>query len=178
MKITIAQITVGAVVAALILFIASSVWMLFFLEPPVDPTLRLEYLKFSLELYKAIGVGFLITLLTATIPQILPEARYSFENSKEGREIYSQAKTGAEYLPYKLPDLDFKTGIEYLEKIHRLKHLADCYPQLPHARDWLKNKGYYTIVAYRNALVQQNDWDTLSHTERLAILTNIKITDS
>jgi hypothetical protein len=175
MKITVKQITIGAIITALILFIASSVWLLFFLSPPVDPTLRLEYLKFSLEVYKAIGLGFLITLLTAAIPQILPEARYAFETSKEGRETYSQTKTGAEYLPYKLPDLDFKAGVEYLENIHRLKHLADCYPQLPHASEWLKNKGYHTIVAYRNVLVQQTDWDSLSRNERLAILANVKI---
>jgi hypothetical protein len=175
MKITIRQIMIWATIAAFLLFVAASVWMIVFLSPPSDPALRLEYLKFSMEVYKAIGLGFLITLLTATIPQILPEARYAFETSKEGREIYSRAKTGAEYLPYTLPDLDFKTGIEHIENIHRIKHLAQCYPQLPHASEWLEKKGYSMIVAYRDALVQQSNWDSLSRNERLAILANVKI---
>jgi len=97
-----------------------------FLSPPAYPTLRLEYLKFALEVYKAIGLGFLITLLVAAIPIIMPEARYNFEISKEGRYVYSKAKTGSDYLPYALAALEFKDGIEHIKSIHRLKHLADA----------------------------------------------------
>jgi len=57
----------------------------------------------------------------------LPEVRFDFEPLKEGREIYSKAKAGIDYVPYKLADTDFKAGIEYIENIHRLKHLADAY---------------------------------------------------
>lgn len=127
MKITVRLITIGATVTALILFIASTIWMGSYLSLPSDSTQRLEYLKFTLEVYKAIGLGFLITLLGVAIPHLLPEARYGFETLKEGREIYSKAKTGIDYLPYKLASLDFKNGIEHIESIHRLKHLADAY---------------------------------------------------
>jgi hypothetical protein len=78
---------------------------------PTDPTLRLEYFRFTPEVHKAIGLGFLITPLGVAIPNILPEARYDFETLKEGREIYSRAKIGIDYLPYKLADLDFKDGV-------------------------------------------------------------------
>jgi hypothetical protein len=127
MKITTRQITIGAIVTALILFVASTIWMGDFLSPPTDSTLRLEYLKFTLEVYEAIGLGFLITLLGVAIPNNVPQARYDFETLKEGRGIYSKAKTGIDYPPYKLADLDFKNRIAHIESVHCLKHLADAY---------------------------------------------------
>jgi hypothetical protein len=173
MKITVKQITIGATVAALILFVIASIWMGGYLSLLSDSTQRLEYLKFSLDVYKAIGIGFLITLLGLAIPNILPEARYEFETLKEGREVYSSAKTGIDYLPYKLADLDFKNGIAHIESVHRLKHLADTYiQQFPRAGKWPYD-AYARIEAYREVLVRQKDWDALPRKKRLELLGRI-----
>lgn len=144
------------------------------MSPSAYPTLRLEYLKFTLEVYKAIGLGFLITLLVAAIPNIMPEARYNFEISKEGRDVYSKAKTGSDYLPYALAALEFKNGIEHIESIHRLKHLADAYiEESPKAGKWPYDV-YARIVAYRDVVEGQKDWDTLSSQKRLELLGNVE----
>jgi hypothetical protein len=93
MRVTNKQILIGASAIAGILFVLSSIWAGFFLQLPSDPSLSLEYLKFVLEVYKAIGIGFLIALLGLLIPNILPEAKYEFDKLKDGREIYSNTNS-------------------------------------------------------------------------------------
>ena len=124
MKITVRSIVIWACVIAALIFVLATVSFALLIDMPSDPTLKLEYLKFAIEVYKVIGIGFLITILGVLIPQILPEAKYEFDKLKEGREIYSKAKTGIDYLPYQLAELNFKDGMNHLKTIHQLKHLA------------------------------------------------------
>lgn len=175
MKTTVRMIIIGAIVTAFALFVAAKVWMDIYLPQPTDLILRLEYLKFSLEVYKAIGLGFLITLLGVAIPNILPEARYEFETSKEWREKYSKVKTGIVYLNYKLADLKFSDALVHIENLHRQKHLAEMYPQPAEKLAFLKKEAYYTLQATFNQLTKQADWDSLSRNERLERLAKVEI---
>src|SRR4051812_47169141 len=61
--------------------------------------------KFFLEVYKIIGVGFLIALLSVVIPYMLAESKESFLRFKESRIAYSEAKTSIIYLPLKLSNI-------------------------------------------------------------------------
>jgi hypothetical protein len=144
--------------------------MLVFLAPPADPTLRLEYLKFTLEVYKTIGIGFLITLLGVAIPNILPEARYEFENQKASREIYSQVKTGIIYLPYELAEMNLSDALAHIKNLHFQKHMAETYPQSFRTRRWLNRKAYYEIEAAYTKLFEQADWNSKSPSDRLKVL--------
>jgi hypothetical protein len=170
MKPMVRQLAIGATVTAFILFIASTIWIIGYLSPPTDPTLRLEYLKFTLEVYKAIGLGFLITLLGVAIPSILPEARYVFETSREARMAYSKAKTGLIYLPYELADLKFSDALAHIKNLHFEKHMAEAYPQIPEDIKWLKEVAYHGIMAAHQKLSTQTDWDSISRNDRLKIL--------
>ena len=170
MKITVRQITIGATIAALLLFIAATFWMIGYLSPVVDPVLRLEYLRFSLEVYKAVGIGFLITLLGVAIPNILPEARYEFENQKASREIYSRVKTGIIYLPYELAEMSLSDASAHIKNLHFQKHMAETYPQTFRARRWLNKTAYFKIEAAHMKLFEKKDWDSLSPSDRLKVL--------
>jgi hypothetical protein len=170
MKITVRQITIGAILIALLLFVAATIWLGRYLSPPSDPIQELEYFRFTLEVYKAIGLGFLITLLGVAIPNILPEARYEFETSKEARMAYSKVKTGVIYLQYKLADLNFSDAIAHLENLHFQKHLAENYPQSSKNMEWLKNDAYNMIDSTFKRLGKRTDWDSIPRNERLKVL--------
>lgn len=170
-KISIRIIIIIATIITAILFIVCTIWVISILELPDDNSLRLEYLKFILELYKVIGIGFLVTLLGTLIPNILPEAKYEFDKLKEGREIFSKAKTGIDYLPYRLAELNFKESLEYIESIHRLKHLADIYlNELPKVGKWPYDP-FEKIAVIRNLVLSKSkNWDKMSRESKLKIL--------
>jgi len=176
MKITVRSIVIWAcVIAALALVLATAALGLL-VDMPSDPTLKLDYLKFALEVYKAIGIGFLITILGALIPHILPEAKYEFDKLKEGREVFSKAKTGIDYLPYRLAELNFKDSMDHLETVHQLKHLAAVYLQdSSQVGEW-RYKPYYRIVEFRNAVEKRtpSGWDSLTREERLGLLLQVQ----
>lgn len=153
-----------------ILFIVCTIWVMYILELPDDDGLRLEYLKFVLELYKVIGIGFLVTLLGTLIPNILPEAKYKFDKLKEGREIFSKAKTGIDYLPFRLAELGFRESFEHIERIHEVKHLADTYiKDMPQIGKWPYDP-YEKITVVRNLVLSKSkDWDKMSRESKLEI---------
>lgn len=80
--------------------------------------LTTEQLGFFLDAYKAIGVGFLVALLGAIIPQLLPEGRDRFERFKDSRVAYSEAKTSVLYLPEKLSNLTFSDAVTAVQDAH------------------------------------------------------------
>ena len=104
-KILIGALIVATVASALVSVLLYTTWK------KTDGNLNLGQLKFFLEAYKAIGVGFLVALLGAIIPHVLAEARDSFERFKESRITYSQAKTSVIYLPEKLTGLAFAEAV-------------------------------------------------------------------
>ncbi len=171
MSVTVKRITITACIIASLFFISTTIWIAYFVSYPTDSALRLEYLKFTLEVYKAIGIGFLITLLGALIPNILPEAKYEFDKLKEGREVYSKAKTGIDYLPFRLAQLSFEDGIKHIEAIHQLKHLADPYiKEMPQVGQWPYD-AYATIDSYRKVVVRKpKEWDEITRDQRLEML--------
>lgn len=172
MKITVKNIAVFGSITALLLFIAATIWMMYVVEIPSKPQLRLEFYGFMLEIYTAIGIGYLLALLGALIPHILAETKYEFDKRKEGRAIFSQAKTGIEYLPYALAELNRKDGFEHLKKVHNDKHLVDVYQaDAPrHYKNWDGNQKYFQIKKYREALQCTSGWDFLTRDEKLKTL--------
>jgi hypothetical protein len=156
-------------VASLVLLLVVTILIETRLTLPADPTQRLEYLKLILDVYKAIGIGFLIALLGTLVPHLLPEARYEFELLKDGRALYSKAKTGIDYLPYRLSELSFADGIRHIEEVHQLKHLAETYMRETSRVGKFPYDAYQEINVYRQVLVDAApSWDDLSREQRLA----------
>lgn len=142
---------------------------------PNDPELRLEYLNFYLEVYKAIGVAFLVTVLGAIIPQIVPEAKFTFDNIVKGREHYTKAKTGIDYLPYRLPYYNMQEALAHIETIHQTKHLADIYIKEPYRVAKWPYDPYERIVVYRTALINCSSWDNLPVEKRLEVMQSVEV---
>lgn len=172
MKINVKNIVVFGGITAFLLFIAATVWMIYVVEIPPEPQLRLEFYGFMLNVYTTIGVGYLLALLGALIPHILAETKYEFDKRKEGQAMFSQAKTGIEYLPYALAELNRKEGFEHLKKVHNDKHLVDVYQaDAPrHYKNWDGNQKYGHIKKYREALQHTSGWDFLTRDEKLKML--------
>lgn len=138
-----------------------------------------ERWQFFLEAYKAIGVGFLVALLGAVIPQILPEARDRFERFKDSRRAYSGAKTSVIYLPEQLACLSFADAVSALRDAHRKLHLAETYseqlrehlkPWHPHPETWL-DRNYWELMGARRVLHLNVDiWPNVTAGRRLELL--------
>jgi hypothetical protein len=135
--------------------------------------------QFYLDVYKAVGVGFLVALLGSVIPHVLPEARDQFERFKESRTAYSEAKTGVMYLPERLAGTRFPEAVESLAAAHKSLHLAETYlSELqshlsswhPYPETWV-DRNYWDLMAMRKFLdVNADQWSTFSHIERLTLL--------
>lgn len=121
--------------------------------------LTTEQLRFFLDAYKAIGVGFLVALLGAIIPQLLPEARDRFERFKDSRVAYSEAKTSVIYLPDKLSDLSISDAATVVQDAHKKLHLAETYTELKNHLKWHPHPEFW--VAY-------NYWELMAMQKRFA----------
>jgi hypothetical protein len=171
MKLTNKKILIYCSVFAIILLGISVVWMKFEFPDPKnhsvdDHQLILNYLTLKFEVFKAIIIGYLVSVLGLIIPNILPEAKYEFQRKKEGRKIYSKAKTGIDYLPYELADLDKRMAREHIHNIHELKHLADIYiKDDAKITGWPYKKpygAYEILMAYLDLIEdEKNSWDNL-----------------
>lgn len=160
------RIIVAACILAGLLFIVFSVLVFGIMGLPEDPRSELDYLHFILEGYKAIGIGFLIAILGTLIPHLLPETKYKFEKQKEGRQVYSRAKTEIEYLHLNLARLRRGEAIDYLLEVHQRKHLADIYiREMPGIGQWYGNP-YETIKCCRRVLEETSEWDDLYPDQR------------
>lgn len=175
MKPIIRRILYIATAITILALIIATIVILTVIQLPIDPQIRLEYMKFYLEIYKAIGIGFLVAVLGAIIPQVIPEAKFTFDNIVKGREYYTKTKTGIDYLPYKLPYETKQEAISCIEKVHQAKHLADIYTEEPYqVTKWPYNP-YDRIVAYRTALINCPGWDKLSVEERFEVLQKVPL---
>jgi len=137
--------------------------------------LSLERLRLFLDIYKALGVGVLVAILGAIIPQILPEARDRFRRFKDSRVAYSEAKTSIIYLPEKLASLPFSEAVLALEHAHKRLHLAETFSEElrghlawhPHPETWV-DRNYWDLMALRRVLRSNAEiWSTMSTAERL-----------
>ncbi len=174
MNIKIKTILLWAIIITAILMALVTVWG-FSTDLPTDPVLHLEYLKFILDVYKVIGLGFLITLLGVLIPQILPETKYEFDLVKEGRIVFSKAKTGIDYFPYRLASLDFNDAIQHIEVIHQQKHLTDIYlADSPKVGKWYYDP-FAEITRIRRCLIKTaEEWNMITTSERIRRLEEFK----
>jgi len=165
----------GAIAIAIVAFAVVNAWSSFMFQFPNDAALRLEYLKFVLEIYKTIGIGFLIAILGIIIPHVLAETKYLFERAKEARSAYSKAKTGIEYLPYELATLEYESAISHIKIVHQEKHLAEAYKENKEHRGKFKGEFYYKLDTYREVIGKHcEQWDSLSKHERHQLLQESK----
>ncbi len=171
MKLTNKKILIYCSVFALLLLGIAVIWMKTEIKaPPInsmeDHQIIINYLTLKFEVFKAIIIGYLVSVLGLIIPNIIPEAKYEFERNKEGRIIYSKAKTGIDYLPYTLTDMDKHSAREHIHNIHELKHLADIYiKDDAKIAVWPFKKpydAYGILMAYLKLIEdEKNSWDTL-----------------
>ena len=135
--------------------------------------------QFYLDVYKAVGVGFLVALLGSVIPHVLPEARDQFERFKDSRTAYSEAKTGVMYLPERLAGTEFPEAVESLAAAHKSLHLAETYSSelQGHLSSWHTypdtwvDRNYWDLMAIRKVLdLNADHWSTSSHIDRLTLL--------
>jgi hypothetical protein len=60
--------------------IVTWIWM-------THPTTNIEQQRLYIDIYKAIGIGFLAALLGTIIPNLILESRDSFERAKESSRL-------------------------------------------------------------------------------------------
>lgn len=185
MKITNKNLVSFVIIVTLVFFGLATLWLNREAVSPTDNSLeahkiKLEYLSLKLDVYKAIGIGFLIALLGLLIPNILPEARYEFEKMKEGRKVFSEAKTGIDYLRFGLPYLDRVSAINHINEIHRLKHLADAYirndPRIAKWPDAKPYDAYHIIMKYLHAVSDPGiNWDKMTLIKRQSTMMKVYV---
>ncbi|MFD1615875.1 hypothetical protein [Gelatiniphilus marinus] len=100
---------------------------LFFQNLNLKPEQLFQSYKFQFDVLQTIIVGFLIAIIGLIVPQLLARAKYNFEFLKEGKKLFSEVKTGIDYLPYKIPFLNFNEALTLIENLHQKKHLVDLY---------------------------------------------------
>lgn len=142
---------------------------------------RLPFLKFELDMFKAILASFVVGMLGILIPAVLSEARQHFEQRKASRKAYSAAKTGVDYLKLRLAASSLADAAIALQRVHFLKHQAELYDEL---EEWLDKRYrgaksaeqwdvemYGKLFCTRQVLEQHADtWDRLSPSKRIALL--------
>lgn len=183
MKISNKTILISCTIIAIIFLGLSIIWMSFNISLPKansieDHEIIIKYLSFELDVYRTIIISFLIAVLGLIIPNMLPEMKYEFERKKEGRRIYSEAKTGIDYLHFELADLDMKEAREHIHRIHVLKHLADLYiKEDENIAIWPYKKpyeAYEIIMEYLYAIEDyKNPWNEMTYDQRRKKLTDI-----
>ena len=165
--------TVALIVAAAGLTLALEL-----LRPGAD---RLPFLNFELGLFKAILAGFVVSMLGILIPAVASEARQRFEQRKESRIAYSEAKTDVDYLKLRLAASSLAEAAAALQNAHFHKHQAELFDEFP---EWLEKRYgadmtalrwdemmYGRLFCARQALEQNAEaWDRLSPAQRIALL--------
>ena len=114
---------------------------------------------------------------------MISSRREAFEEYKEARQAYSEAKTGVMYLPERLAALEVKDGMRLINQLHEKKHLAETYDA--ELKDIIKRRlkdttaaelwsdsMYDTLEAYRRGVSNNaNNWDTMQRKDKIGILT-------
>lgn len=141
-------------------------------------------LAFELDIVKTLLAGFVVGGLGVLIPAMVTEARNRFEQRKESRAAYSEAKTRIDYLKLRLATLSLAEAAEALQKAHYHKHQAELFEELP---QWLRMRWskdddeanekrwdeftYDRLFAARQILEAEADnWRQLSPKERIVLL--------
>jgi len=155
--------------------------------PPASISLPL--LQFELDVFKAILAGFVVGMLGILIPAVASEAKQRFEQRKESRIAYSEAKTGVDYLKLRLSTATLKEASEIVQAVHFKKHIAELFDDFP---EWLKKRfgpkateelwderTYQRLFGAREVLESNAGiWDSLAPDERIAKLAKALPTQS
>ena len=170
---------ISVICAVLIGIIALGITILFHItyDFPDNEVLKLKYMEYFIGIYKTIFVSFLVTLLVALLPQVYSEKKDRFEQLKESRRAYSEAKTAVIYLPYKLSEMDYLSSASALEAAHVKLHMALTYPELEihlsrlgHTEtpeEW-GEKVYDKLVAMKEIIKDKSkEWDEMKRSARL-----------
>jgi len=173
MKIMVRDILYWSVVVAILATILVSI---FFYEYGFydDPNIQRQYFELFGSIYKAIGIGFIVAIFSAVIPQLLPETKYNFEKYKDSRIAYSEAKTGIIYLPYKLSVLPYEKAISLIQEVHEKLHVAESYDEIKYhlapyndPDTWGERK-YKELMAMKKVLGRHiHDWKGIKKNARL-----------
>jgi hypothetical protein len=116
----------------------------------IDP-LRVQYFEQYVRVIQIVAAGVTVTLLTATLPLILPEARDRYERYKESRDAYSRAKTAVIYLPDRVVGTNRERGFDLVQEAHRALHLAETFENVIIQKgylDWFDNPRLWTLYNY------------------------------
>ena len=143
---------------------------------PADAELRLRHLQLYADVLKTLVAGVFVAVLVVLIPHSLNEAKYRFEQRRESRQAYSEAKTGVVYLPYRLAVLDYGEAIALIEGVHVKKHVAETYDELTDhvqgktVREW-SDELFNELQRLKKVVGDDHDvWSRQSPQERLSRL--------
>jgi hypothetical protein len=141
--------------------------------------LPIDRLNFFLDAYKAIGIGFLIAIVSVLIPYYVQEVRDKLSRFKESRVQYSQAKTSVMYLRETITLIDdVKKAVAAVRFAHKKLHLAETYrEELRHHLSWHRHpetwvdRNYWELVAIRKVLdANLQRWESMTREARLKTL--------
>lgn len=157
--------------------------------PPIAD--REKLLALQMDLFKTVLVGVIVGGAAILVPATLAEARHRFEQRKESRAAYSEAKTSIDYLKLKLATMSLADAAAALQKAHYYKHMAELFDELP---EWLRkrydeSKGMtplrwdeimYGRLWNTRRVLEENAarWRYLSPEERIALLDPVLPTES
>lgn len=176
-------------VAAILLAAAVAVVVLLHAFPPISD--REKLLALQVDIIKTVLVGFIVGGAAILVPATVTETRHRFEQRKESRAAYSEAKTSIDYLKLKLATISLADAVAALQKAHYHKHMAELFDEFP---EWLEKR--YGKSAGMNALrwdetmygrlygarrlLEENAarWRDLGPAERIALLAPVLPTAS
>jgi hypothetical protein len=180
-KLLISSIGTAVLLALVVTLLLISTWR------SSEGRVPVEQFRVFLDAYKAIGIGFLVAIIGALLPQLLPEARDHLERFKDSRIAYSEAKTSVIYLPQELACLSFAESISAVETAHRKLHLAETYKTelRQHLKEWhpwpdtWTDRNYWELMAMRTVLNRNIAiWPDLTPSQRLdAVLSALHLVE-
>ena len=152
--------------------------------PNVDN--KLEYFKVVADVFKVILISFFVGIAVVLLPDLFQERKYEFEARKEGKALYTEAKTEILYLPYTLQFIDDVSKVFILiEKLHQKKHLAETfYEYLPvknklasrfQERIWSSKLNLYEKLNAVTERIQKNveKWKSMSIKDRYDAISDV-----
>jgi len=173
------KVTIYATAALLLAAVAITIALE--AAPSNMSVVRAPVYEFELDIFKTILAGFIVTMLGVLIPAVAGEAKERYEQRKESRAAYSEAKTGVDYLKLRLAASRFADASAALQSVHYHKHLAQLFEDLP---EWIRMRygddttpDDWDVLLYQQlfdarVVLEQNAgrWDGLDPSERIALL--------
>lgn len=176
----IAAKAIAITIISAVLFLLLLVLIIIHVENGADHGDRSAYYKVYADLFQTIVVGFVVALLGIFVPALIGELKYGFDRLQHSRTLYSEAKTGVDYLPLRLCSMDFQEAAALIQQVHVYKHQAELYAELQKhlekhevtPNQWSEIM-YRKLSGFRNLLQEYADeWETLGKAKKLELLTD------